>query len=66
MHNVHHLLSLMKAARYAIIEDRFKRFVLDFFTRYYGGKQVPTWAVDALETVGIKIIKLDQLHFSES
>jgi len=55
MHNVHHLLSLMKAARHSIIEDGFPRFVYDFFARYYEGKPVPSWAVSALEVVGITL-----------
>jgi queuine tRNA-ribosyltransferase catalytic subunit len=55
MHNVHHLLSLMKTARQAIIDDRFEQFVRDFFARYYGSKQVPAWAIDALDTVGIRL-----------
>ena len=60
MHNVHHLLSLMKAARHAIIQGRFERFVHDFFARYYEGKQVPSWAIAALEVVGIKLTSKDQ------
>lgn len=55
MHNVHHLLSLMKAVRHAIIEDEFPQFVHDFFARYYDGKQFPPWAIDALEVVGINL-----------
>jgi queuine tRNA-ribosyltransferase catalytic subunit len=55
MHNVHHLLSLMNAARNAIIEDRYPRFVHDFFTTYYRGKQAPSWAIDALRMVGINL-----------
>jgi queuine tRNA-ribosyltransferase catalytic subunit len=55
MHNVHHLLSLMKAARNAIIEDRFAFFVHNFFARYYKGKPVPSWATDALAVVGINL-----------
>jgi queuine tRNA-ribosyltransferase catalytic subunit len=55
MHNVHHLLSLMNAARNAITEDRYPRFVHDFFTTYYGGKQAPSWAIDALSMVGINL-----------
>jgi len=55
MHNVHHLLSLMKAARNSIIEDRFTFFVHDFFARYYKDKPVPSWATDALALVGITL-----------
>lgn len=55
MHNVHHLLSLMKAARDAIIEDRFPGFVREFFAAYYKDRQVPSWAIEALEVVGISL-----------
>jgi queuine tRNA-ribosyltransferase catalytic subunit len=55
MHNVHQLLSLMKAARNAIMEDRFPGFVKDFFPRYFGSKPPPAWAVDALKMVGINL-----------
>jgi queuine tRNA-ribosyltransferase catalytic subunit len=55
MHNVHHLLSLMRAARNAIIEDRFALFVHGFFARYYEDKPVPSWATDALAVVGINL-----------
>lgn len=55
MHNVHHLLSLMKSARHAIIQDRFPRFVHQFFAKYYGSRPVPAWAVDALKSVDIDL-----------
>lgn len=55
MHNVHHLLSLMKAARNAIIEDKYPQFVREFFAAYYKGKRFPPWAIDALEVVGINL-----------
>lgn len=55
MHNVHHLLSLMKAARDAIIKDKFPHFIHHFFARYYQGRQIPKWAIEALEMVGINL-----------
>jgi len=61
MHNVHHLLSLMKATRNAILEDRFPAFVRDFFHRYFGDKGPPDWAVDALRGVGIDLLQ-DERH----
>lgn len=63
MHNVHHLLSLMKAARNAIIEDRYSFFVHDFFARYYKDKPVPSWAIDALAVVGINLKQHLQNHY---
>ena len=55
MHNVHHLLSLMRSARSAILEDRYPGFVKSFFDKYFGDKGVPKWAVEALRVVGIDV-----------
>ncbi|KAE8350185.1 hypothetical protein BDV28DRAFT_159853 [Aspergillus coremiiformis] len=44
IHNVHYLLSLMGAARQAILEDRFPAFLRDFFRKLYGEKsKYPEW-----------------------
>ena len=57
MHNVHHQLSLMSAAREAIIEDRYPQFVKRFFKEFYGEKnKYPAWAVTALDGVGIQLL----------
>jgi len=55
MHNVHHLLSLMRSARNAIIEDRYPAFVRVFFQNYFGDMGPPNWAVTALRGVGIDL-----------
>ncbi len=55
MHNVHHLLSLMRRARNAILEDRYPQFARDFFADYFHGKGTPQWAIDALKGVGIEV-----------
>jgi queuine tRNA-ribosyltransferase catalytic subunit len=55
MHNVHHMLSLMKRARAAIAEDTYPSFVKDFFTEYFKGKPAPDWAVEALRGVNIDL-----------
>ncbi|KAL9101439.1 MAG: hypothetical protein Q9187_009247, partial [Circinaria calcarea] len=59
MHNVHYLLALMKAARSAIIEDKFPGFLKEFFDRLYKGDRtrIPKWAVDALHGVGVDLLK---------
>ncbi|KIX02863.1 queuine tRNA-ribosyltransferase [Rhinocladiella mackenziei CBS 650.93] len=54
-HNVHHLLSLMRRARNAILEDRYPVFAREFFASYFHDTAVPDWAVDALRGVGIEI-----------
>lgn len=60
MHNVHYLLSLMKAARSAIIEDKYPDFLKEFFDRLYEGDRtkVPKWAADALHGVGVDLLKV--------
>ena len=55
MHNIHHQLSLMQAARSAILDNHFPEFVVDFFDRYYHNKAVPAWAAEALRDVGIEV-----------
>ncbi|RMZ81497.1 hypothetical protein DV738_g2290, partial [Chaetothyriales sp. CBS 135597] len=55
MHNVHHMLALMRSVRTAILEDRYPAFVKEFFVRYFPGKPAPEWAVEALSGVGIAI-----------
>ncbi|KAI9839168.1 MAG: hypothetical protein M1819_003161 [Sarea resinae] len=57
LHNVHYLLSLMRAARTAIIEDRFPAFLKQFFGRLYPEKSMyPSWAVGALRGVGVDLL----------
>jgi queuine tRNA-ribosyltransferase catalytic subunit len=53
----------MAQAREAIRQDRYLQFVRNFFkTLYHGDKsQYPTWAVDALKTVGIDLLENDAL-----
>lgn len=55
MHNVHHLLSLMRRARNAILEDQYPEFARDFFAKYFAGKGPPDWAVEALKGVRIEL-----------
>ena len=59
IHNVHFQLNLMSEARKAIKENRYPEFVRDFFNkRYHGNKsQYPTWAIDALNLVGINLFE---------
>jgi hypothetical protein len=49
----------MKQVRQAIKEDRYPEFVQTFFSTLYHGDntRVPIWAVDALKTVGIQLLK---------
>ncbi len=56
MHNVHYLLALMRSIRLAIIEDRYPRFLQDFFGKLYPERsKIPQWAIDALQDVGVDL-----------
>ncbi|KOC11809.1 queuine tRNA-ribosyltransferase [Aspergillus flavus AF70] len=58
IHNVHYLLSLMGAARQAILEDRFPVFLREFFSKLYGEKsKYPEWVVGALRGVGVDLME---------
>ena len=57
MHNIHHLLSLMKSARQAIIEDRYPAFLREFFRKRYPTRtEIPQWAIGALQGVGVDLL----------
>ncbi len=58
MHNVHYQLNLMRLAREAILEDRYPRFVRDFFEKLYNRdkEKYPVWAVTALKGVGVDLM----------
>ena len=53
----------MSQAREAIKQDRYLQFVRNFFSALHHGdkSQYPTWAVDALKTVGIDLLEDDAL-----
>lgn len=59
MHNVHYMLTLMGAARQAIIEDRYPAFIRKFFSDIYQGDKTkyPEWAVGALRGVGMDLLE---------
>ena len=61
IHNVHYLLSLMGKARQAIIEDSYPEFLRSYFWRLYPDRsKIPTWAVNALRTVGVELLEDEQ------
>ncbi len=55
VHNVHFQLRLMANIRQAIKEDKYPQFVRTFVKDNYPMGDVPTWAVNALEAVGITL-----------
>lgn len=57
MHNVHHMLNLMKRMRDAILEDRLPAFIKGFFAKLYKvNTKYPEWAVKALSSVGVELM----------
>ena len=57
LHNVWYQLHLMADAREAIIADRYPAFVRQFFANLYPDSQsYPSWAVTALQGVGIDLL----------
>ena len=58
IHNVHHLLDMVRRAREAIVEQRYPEFLHQHFDRLYAGDKTkyPQWAVDALKGVGVDLI----------
>jgi queuine tRNA-ribosyltransferase len=59
MHNVHHMLSLMRDARAAIISDQYPSFLRSYFRTLYDGdtSKFPIWAVTALKSVGVELLE---------
>lgn len=59
MHNVHHLLEMMRQAREAIVNDRYPEFLKSHFAKLYSGEKAkyPEWAVDALRGVGVDLME---------
>ncbi|KEF59909.1 queuine tRNA-ribosyltransferase [Exophiala aquamarina CBS 119918] len=55
IHNVHHLLTLMRRTREAILKDAYPAFAREFFQSYFPEEGPPEWARDALKGVGIEI-----------
>ena len=59
MHNVAYLLTLMNAARTAVVEDKYPAFLKKTFSDWYAGdkSKFPVWAVDALRGVGVDLLE---------
>ncbi|MCJ1267589.1 hypothetical protein MMC22_007474 [Lobaria immixta] len=58
IHNIHQLLTLMRAARTAIIQDSYPDFLRAYFSTRYGADKTafPGWAVTALRRVGVDLL----------
>jgi len=58
LHNVWYQLNLMRDIRDAVLADRFPAFIRTFFSQLYPDRaDYPSWAVDALRTVGVDLMK---------
>ena len=53
IHNVAYLLHLTRSAKRAVQDGTFSEFVEVFFDKYYPARNYPSWACDALASVGI-------------
>jgi len=59
-HNIRYMMQLMKEMREAIREERFEKYVQDFFTRHHPKGDYPAWAVTALRSVNIELVEPQQ------
>ncbi|XP_052091286.1 queuine tRNA-ribosyltransferase catalytic subunit 1-like [Mytilus californianus] len=55
VHNVAYQLNLMKSVHDSIIEDKFPQFIKAFFIQQFPNKDFPQWAIDALDSVNVKL-----------
>ncbi|KAM0789649.1 hypothetical protein ACM66B_000451 [Microbotryomycetes sp. NB124-2] len=56
LHNLTYQATLMSKARAAILKDEFPLYLINFFARFFKHKEAyPTWAVDALKSVGVDL-----------
>ncbi|EPQ66536.1 Bgt-3317 [Blumeria graminis f. sp. tritici] len=58
LHNVWHMLTLMRHIRQAIVEDQYPSFLRQFFADQYAADKTeyPDWAVKALRCVGVDLM----------
>ncbi|KAM0752355.1 queuine tRNA-ribosyltransferase 1 [Meredithblackwellia eburnea MCA 4105] len=57
LHNLRYQSNLMQKAREAILEDRYPQYLIDHFARWYKSRSAfPSWAVKALQTVGVDLM----------
>ncbi|XP_076092505.1 queuine tRNA-ribosyltransferase catalytic subunit 1-like [Mytilus galloprovincialis] len=55
VHNVAYQLNLMKSVHDSIKEDNFPQFIKAFFIQQFPNKDFPQWAIDALDSVNVKL-----------
>jgi queuine tRNA-ribosyltransferase len=53
IHNISYQLRLMSDIRNSIMQDSFPDFIRNFFSTMFPDKNYPSWAVDALSSVGV-------------
>ena len=45
----------MRSIHNSILEDKFPQFIKNFFSEMYPNKDYPHWAIEALESVNVKL-----------
>ncbi|XP_041369986.1 queuine tRNA-ribosyltransferase catalytic subunit 1-like [Gigantopelta aegis] len=55
IHNIAYQLNLMKQVQESIIDDRFPKFIKNFFSALFPKGDYPEWALDALASVNVHI-----------
>ena len=56
IHNIAYQLRLMSDIRNSIMQDKFPDFIRNFFLTLFPDKNYPSWAVNALLSVGVKLL----------
>jgi queuine tRNA-ribosyltransferase len=52
---VYFQLNLMRSIHNSILEDKFPQFIRNFFSEMYPNMDYPQWAIEALESVNVKL-----------
>lgn len=66
IHNLAHQKRLMSSMRSAIVADQFPQWVLNYIEKNYGKERnLPQWAANALETVGVPVGKFVGDHMKD-
>ena len=66
IHNLAHQKRLMSSMRSAIVADQFPQWVQNYIEKNYGKERnLPQWAANALETVGVPVGKFVGDHMKD-
>lgn len=59
-HNIAYQMRLMKDIRNTILDGSYPEFVRNFMLQQFPSREYPTWVVDSLNSVGIKLIDKEE------